>query len=214
MDLTLIIFAALALFLSYRLFNVLGTRGGHEPDEQDRPVLRPVGAGDAANDGQAPSALQVTPREDLPPWAQTVRETTPTFEPKAFLEGAKQAYEMIVQAYASGELQHVRSFIDPEVLRSFEVAIEGRDKAGQTVDLTFVGVDTPEVIAMDQGEGHYRAELKFRSEQIRAVRDENGKVIEGSEEQATHVVDRWIFARPVKTRDPNWILVATQGSDA
>lgn len=215
MDLTLIIFAALALFLSYRLFNVLGTRGGHEPEEHDRPVLRPVGANDTGHD--ADEALQqrpepVTPQEELPAWAQTVRETAPRFEPKEFLEGAATAYEMVVQGFADGDLSSVRGFVDAEVLGSFEEAIAARVDAGQRVELTFVGIETPKVLSVERDADELRAEIEFRSEQVRAVRDAEGKVIEGSDEQVISVTDRWVFTRPVRSNDPNWTLVATQGT--
>ena len=215
MEPTLIIFAALALFLAYRLFNVLGTRGGHEPEEHERPVLRPVPSNDAGEQEDEPEAVAepLTPREDLPEWAVTARETIPNFEPKTFLEGAAAAYEMVVQAYADGDLSQVRGFVDPEVLKSFEVAIEGRTAHGQSVDLTFVGVDKPEVISLEQHVDELRAELRFKSEQVRAVRDAKGEVIDGNPEAVITVVDEWMFTRPVRSNDPNWTLVATHGTD-
>jgi predicted lipid-binding transport protein (Tim44 family) len=206
MDLSLIIFAALTLFLSYRLFNVLGTRGGHEPDESDRPVLRPVPAGEEA----APQNL--TPAEKLPLWAKEARQHIEDFEPKPFLEGAKTAYEMVVEAYASGDLDQVRGFLAPDVLHSFEVAIDGRKQAGQTVEFTFVGAEAPEVLSMVRESEHLSAELRFRSEQVRAVRNEAGEIVEGNPEQVVSVTDTWTFTRPVDTRDPNWTLVATTAS--
>ena len=214
MDLTLIIFAALALFLSYRLFNVLGTRGGHEPDEQDRPVLRPVPSNDDDEAMDAPVAQQVpeTPLADLPGWAKTAREAIDDFEPKAFLDGAAAAYEMIVEAYASGDLGEVRGFVAPEVLESFEGGVAARREQSQTFAFTFVGVEKPDVTSMVEENGQLRANVRFRSEQVRAVRDQDGEVIEGDPEQVITVVDHWSFSRPVKSRDPNWTLVAT-GAD-
>ncbi|GGY36034.1 Tim44/TimA family putative adaptor protein [Parvularcula lutaonensis] len=216
MEPTLIIFAALALFLAYRLFNVLGTRGGHEPEEHERPVLRPVPSRDPSEEQEDDFGLEAeptTPSEDLPEWAVTARKSIPDFEPKRFLEGAAAAYEMIVQAYADGDLSTVRGFVDPEVLKSFEVAIEGRTAHGQSVDLTFVGVETPEVLSMEEHGGELRAELRFKSEQVRAVRDAKGEVIDGNPEEVITVIDEWTFSRPVRSNDPNWTLVATHGTD-
>jgi predicted lipid-binding transport protein (Tim44 family) len=209
MDLSLIIFAALALFLSYRLFNVLGTRSGHEPDEGDRPILRPVPTADEAEAKPSPAADDLTPVEKLPLWAKEAREHVPDFEPKPFLEGAKAAYEMVVEAYATGDLSDVRGFLSPDVLHSFEVAIDGRQQAGQKVDFTFVGTQEPEVLSMVRESEHLSAEVRFRSEQVRAVRNEAGEVVEGNPEQVVDVVDTWTFTRPVSSNDPNWTLVAT-----
>jgi predicted lipid-binding transport protein (Tim44 family) len=212
MDLTLIIFAALALFLSYRLFNVLGTKGGHEPDEHDRPVLKPVGGRDEGGEVDNRPAEPVAPEKPLPVWAEPIAEVYPGFDAENFLEGAASAYEMVVQAYVDGDLSDVRSFIEPEVQKSFDVAIEGRNAAGQESTVVFVGVQKPQVVDVEKGEHEIRAELKFKSEQVRFVKDAEGNIVEGSETQVVDVVDRWVFARDVKSRDPNWTLVATQPS--
>lgn len=214
MDLTLIIFAALALFLSYRLFNVLGTRGGHEPEEHDRPVLRPVGAGDGANDQAQADMEPGFRREKLPEWAEVIAADYPGFSPKEFLQGAASAYEMIVEAYASGDVQNIKGFVSPDVLESFQAGIDQRTAAGHEMVLTFVGVDTPEVVRSGRRDDRFQVELSFRSEQVRATKDAEGNVLDGSEELVITVIDRWVFERPVRSRDPNWTLVATQGSNA
>ena len=215
MDLTLLIFAALALFLSYQLYTQLGRRDGHEPDEKDRPVLRPVPTSDeqAEAAAEAPRAPAATPLTDLPQWAQTVREAIPDFEPKEFLEGAAAAYEMIIEAYAKDELQNIRGFVGADVMQSFEAGIAHRRSQNQAFDFTFVGVDKPEVTAVTREGGELRADIRFRSEQVRATRDQDGNVIEGDPEQVITVVDHWSFSRPVKSRDPNWTLVATAASE-
>ncbi|MEM9989666.1 MAG: calcium-binding protein, partial [Pseudomonadota bacterium] len=102
-DPTLLFFIGLAGFLSYRLFTVLGTRGGHEPEDADRYTPMAPRPAEADNTPRPPEAkADETPAE---PWVLTVRENYPGFEPKEFIEGAKSAYEMIVQGYASGELK-------------------------------------------------------------------------------------------------------------
>ncbi|MEO1657246.1 MAG: Tim44/TimA family putative adaptor protein [Pseudomonadota bacterium] len=214
MDLSILIFAALALFLSYRLFTVLGTKGGHEPEEHERPVLRPVGAN--SNEAEASQAAHEaeTPRPALPEWAQRIADSYPAFEPKSFLEGAGQAYEMIVEAYQAGDLSPVKGFVANDVLASFQGAIDGRNSAGHEVAFTLVGIERPEAVTSNVSGDMLQVEVKFRAEQVRFVQDADGHVIEGSEDTVMQVVDRWVFSRDAKSRDPNWTLVATQGSGA
>ncbi|MEO1042630.1 MAG: Tim44/TimA family putative adaptor protein [Pseudomonadota bacterium] len=214
MDLTILIFAALALFLSYRLFSVLGTKGGHEPEEHERPVLRPVG--NNANEADAAPAQQEqeAARPTLPEWAQTIADSYPAFEPKSFLEGAGQAYEMIVEAYQAGDLSPVKGFVAGDVLQSFQGAIDARGAAGHEVIFTLVGIDKPEAVTSELVGDDLRVEVKFRAEQVRFVKDRDDRVVEGSEDTVMQVVDCWVFSRPIKSRDPNWTLVATQGSGA
>ncbi|MEM1381001.1 MAG: Tim44/TimA family putative adaptor protein [Pseudomonadota bacterium] len=214
MDLTLIFFAGLALFLSYRLFNELGNRGGHEPDERERPVLRPVGASDAPSEGATADIEPSVKTEKLPEWAEVIAENYRGFSPSEFLDGAASAYEMIVQAYADGDLSSVRRFVADDVLDSFQSAIDARTGQGHEMRLTFVGVQTPKVKRSEKDGNTLRVELEFTSEQVRVVKDGSGQTIEGNEEAVITVVDCWAFTRPAKSNDPNWTLVATHGSDA
>jgi predicted lipid-binding transport protein (Tim44 family) len=55
--------------------------------------------------------------------------------------------------------------------------------------------------------------IKFVSQQITAVRDDNNEVIEGDPKEVIDVTDFWTFARDTRSGDPNWILVATGSLD-
>ena len=212
MDPSIFIFVALTLFLSYRLFTVLGTKGGHEPDESERPALAPVPSERAARAEEAPESAPARPVA-IPAWAEGIREDDPDFDPRSFTEGAKAAYEMIVTAYASGDLSEVSPYIDPAVRKAFEVAIDGRQQAGQSMEVEFVGVESAEVVRAERESAHHEVTVDFRSDQIRVTRDEAGDVIDGDPNRIDAVKDRWVFARPVTQTDPNWTLIATNAPD-
>jgi predicted lipid-binding transport protein (Tim44 family) len=55
--------------------------------------------------------------------------------------------------------------------------------------------------------------VKFVSEQISALYDAAGAVIEGDPNVTTEVTDFWTFARDTRSSDPNWTLVATGTAD-
>lgn len=207
MDLSIIIFAAVALFLSYRLFTVLGSRDGHEPEEGERPVLRPVGAEDEPSTQDTPMK-----GKPLPAWAEVIAEHYSAFDEDEFLSGSAAAYEMIAQAFAKGDLRDVSGFVADDVLSSFQGAIDERNASGHEMAVTFVGVETPEVASSERDGDEIRVEVKFTSEQVRVVKDANGQTVEGSAEAVITVVDQWAFTRPVKSNNPNWTLVATTGS--
>lgn len=211
-DPVLIFFVALAAFLSYRLFSVLGSRGGHEPKDGER-VQAPLSGADRAEAGQAQPEAPRRPQEPLPAWAETVTEHYPGFDHTQFLDGAKAAYEMIVQGFARGDLEKIRPFVDPSVFKTFEIAVEGRRNAGQTMDVTFVGIDKVEVVNASLQSRHVEVVLDFKSDQIRVVRDGNGEIVEGDPNRIDLVRDRWTFCRPLGSTDPNWTLTATGGAD-
>lgn len=207
MDLTLIIFAALAGFICYRLYTTLGTRGGHEPDEPEEAPFASKPA-EPVYDREEPAPA----RKPEPEWARPIQEVYPDFHAKDFLEGAKGAYEMIVEAFAADRLSEVKPYIDPGVYRAFDAAVKARREAGQVSELNFVGIETAEVAEAVVENGSIRITVDFKSDQVRVLRNENGDVIEGDPNRIDLVRDRWTFARPVSSRDPNWILVTTGGS--
>lgn len=216
MDPTLVIFFGLAAFMTYKLFSVLGTRGGHEPTEDQDP-LRDLRQHQAAQDEEdeprAPAAVTPqTPDSAAPDWVRTVRSSYPAFEPARFVDGAKSAYEMIVQAFASGNLGDVRPYVDAQVMQAFETAVSARQKTGQTMEVTFVGIEKADVETAVDRDGLVAVTLAFQSDQIRVVRDADGEIIEGDPNRIDLVKDRWTFARPTNSTDPNWMLVATDGA--
>lgn len=208
-DPSLIFFAALAAFLCYRLYTVLGTKGGHEPEDNERMV--PLGGKPAADDSPMDSAPPAPPANE-PEWVKTVRAHFAGFDQKQFLEGAKSAYEMIVSAFAAGNLRDVQAFVGAPVLAAFHSAIEARQQANQTMEITFVGIEKADVLSAHEAGGEIFVTVAFQADQIRVTRDAEGNVVEGDPNRIDLVRDIWTFSRPVRSRDPNWTLAATDGA--
>lgn len=207
MDPTVIFFAAMAGFVCYQLYKVLGTGGGEagpEREEQKRPHLRVVE--EVANHEQ--DTPQIAP-EEVPEWLVQVRETWPEFDQKQFLEGAKSAYEMIVEAFSGGNMADMKPYLDPGVFNAFEEAVKARAAANQSAEMQFVGIDKAEIIDANTEKGFIKIVVDFTSNQTRLLRDAEGAVIEGDQNRIDLVRDRWTFSRSVRSRDPNWVLAAT-----
>src|SRR5690606_865098 len=83
--------------------------------------------------------------EALAAGLRSVNEADPTFTPKSFLEGAKQAYEMIVTGFAQGDRTTLKNLLEKDVFESFNRAISEREAAGQTNEFTFVGLPKVEI---------------------------------------------------------------------
>ncbi|MBM3607044.1 MAG: Tim44 domain-containing protein [Alphaproteobacteria bacterium] len=230
-DVTTIIFAALALFVVWKLRSVLGTRTGHErrPDAPPRPngaagapsddgkVVRLPGA---ANDRRAPG--QALRQNNEARWDGLAERGSavwqgldsavaedPSFEPGEFLEGAKAAYEMIIGAFASGDRQTLNQLLARDVYESFEQAIAEREKAGHKVETTFVSMDAVKIDDAQLRGRSIQITVAFASKLITATYDPANKVVDGNPEKVSDVADVWTFARDAGSNDPNWKLIAT-----
>jgi len=123
MDVSLIFVAIMAVLVCYQLYATLGRRDGHEPEERDRTPMTPPkndSEADAQEELMKEAAKPVVPQ---PAWAQDIIKVWPDFDGPQFIDGAKAAYEMIVNAFASGKLRDVKPYVEPSVYRAFESAV-------------------------------------------------------------------------------------------
>jgi predicted lipid-binding transport protein (Tim44 family) len=232
-----LVLAAIALMVIWRLRSVLGQRTGHERPPAD-PYANPrrpngsapveIGSGkvlefpsgkeesvkktDADNE---PKALIWTGFAEagspLAAGLEKLAKTDPSFSPREFLEGAKLAYEMIVEAFAQGDKTALKNLLSREVFDGFSKAIESRTQAGEKLDFQFVGFEKVDFVSAALAEKK-RASivLKFASQMISATHDKAGALIDGNPMEVRDIADLWTFERDVTQKDPNWRVVATE----
>ena len=137
-------------------------------------------------------------------------KSDPGFDLKHFIAGARQAYEMIVTAYAEGDRRTLKNLLSRDVYEGFEQAIRERETRGETSETRFVSIDKSDVTGAELRGQTAHITVRFVSQLVSVTRDRNGNVIDGNAEKVTDVTDVWTFARDLSSRDPNWKLVATE----
>ncbi|HEY9078601.1 Tim44/TimA family putative adaptor protein [Magnetovibrio sp.] len=228
----IILFALIAIFLVLRLRSVLGNRDGHEggygdvfkrdqdakaePRDDNGNVIELPGARTADSDlfGDEKPVEKAQPQEDLPEGPlgdgiRAIRENDPSFTTKDFIGGASMAFEMILNAYADGDTKTLKNLLSSDVFAGFEQAISERNAEGQTLQETLVGISKAEVVEAYMDGRDAVVTVKFVSEQISALLDSDGSVIDGDPTKVVEATDFWTFSRPAKSRNPNWLLVGT-----
>ena len=211
----IVILAMIAGFLALRLYSVLGKRTGHEQEPAPRPAEdsakvtivqpRPVPemAGDSVRlaDGLIASGGEVGVRALI--------AADRHFDVPQFVEGAKAAYKMVLEAFWRGDRQELEWLCDADVLTSFEDAIAAREAEGHVLDNRLVRIEKAQIV--DAGVNGRMAEISLRFEaDIAAVtRDRDGHVIAGSLTDAISTNDIWTFTRDLRSSDPNWKLSET-----
>jgi len=236
-DIPTLIVIGVAIFVLFRLRSVLGTRTGNERTplqraqqaQQAKPGQKPAAATDdekmiAARPNVTPPELDIDRRalkldSEITQFShgdaavaaglKAIAEADATFSPKQFLEGAKQAYEMIVTAFATGDRKTLKNLLEKDVFDGFDKAIDDREAAGRKIDFTFVGLPKIEISDAEVDKRDARVAVKFTAEVVQATRDKDGTLLEGNADTVQTIADEWTFARAVKSRDPNWKLVAT-----
>ncbi|SNT74940.1 Tim44/TimA family putative adaptor protein [Paracoccus seriniphilus] len=209
----LLVLAAIAIFLILRLRNVLGTRDGFEPPQEEAPVAKRrfeviEGSADEVDhdivelvDADSPAATALA----------AMKRAEPSFGVHDFLTGAKSAYEMILMAFENGDLSDVRPFLAEPVADAFQSVIDHRKAQGYSVQAQFLGVRETTLASaeFDAQSGLAEVSVRFVGELIAATRDAEGNVVDGDPKTSRKQRDVWTFARRMGQDDPNWQLVAT-----
>ena len=226
---------AIALVVFWRLRSVLGTRTGNERPPLDPMGSRRSGEPEAGvadadkkvvrfpQSDSAPPDNQDADREPAAPvWTgyaeagtplanglEAVGAADPAFMPKSFIEGAKLAYEMVVESFAKGDKATLKDLLSRDVFEGFAKAIDQRAKAGETMEFRFVGIDKATITAARLDGNKANITMEFVSEMISAVLSQSGEVVDGDPGTIREITDVWTFERDVTSRNPNWKLVAT-----
>lgn len=212
----ILFFAMVAAFIALRLRSVLGRRTGNErrrethldqsESKQDNVVQLP--------ERQRPQDGEVAYGEgDVKAGLTQIRVADPSFDPDYFLQGARGAFEMIVDAFARGDKETLRPLLADSVYAGFAAAIDERLQQGHELETNLVNLQAVEIVEAVMAGSLARVTVRVASEQINVTRDAAGEVVEGDPSTITEVVDLWTFERDTRISDPNWRLVGTRTPD-
>ncbi|HUZ75414.1 MAG TPA: Tim44/TimA family putative adaptor protein [Stellaceae bacterium] len=202
--LEILIFAAIAGFLVLRLRSVLGRRTGLE---QRRDLMRPAAAPTPPPPAPPPRAITAGA---APSGVAAIMAADPSFAEATFVEGARGAFQIVINAFAAGDSAALKPLLSKEVFDRFAEAITARSAAKETLHATLVAMKSADIVEASLQGSTALVTVKFVSDQTNVTRAADGHVVDGDAKRVVEHVDFWTFARPVRSRDPNWTLVATQ----
>lgn len=226
-----LIFMVAAVFVFLQLRSVLGKRTGHERPPMDFPSKREEEAmEDAGENDDEDNVITLPQREGADQYREidrlaksgsavntqlrAIKDVAPAFSPREFLSGAGMAYEMIVMAFADGDRKTLQNLLSKEVYEGFAAALTEREKAGETVQTNFVGIEKMDIVGAELRDNMAHVTVSVISQLISATKDEEGKIIDGDPNEVAEVRDEWTFAKDIRDRDPNWKLISTEPENA
>jgi predicted lipid-binding transport protein (Tim44 family) len=242
-DVITLLFLVVAVAIFIKLRSVLGRRTGHEQTrferykaqqearqrngelvgqdkivtlprrEREEEDVRPAAPAQQAADGEQRVREYAAGNAEVSRGLVEIFRADGTFDPDHFVQGAKAAYEIIVTAFAEGNRRTLKNLLNSEVYEGFNGAIAERERRGEQIDQSFVGIKSADLVEAELKGGAAQLTVKFVSELISATRDRAGVVISGDPKRIREVTDIWTFARDVVSRDPNWKLIATQAAN-
>ena len=183
----ILIFLGIAVFLIYRLRNVLGKRTGFEGPKNTTEIKN-------------------TKNEDIKKFAPELKdnetklsvayEALGDFDHRKFLESAKFAFETIINAFNEGDKKTLKNLLTKEAFLTFEQAIDNQDNNPNFQFYSLVVDAVEDVIAEKET---INITLKFTSEQFR----------DNDESTIIKKQDVWTFQKKINSRSQNWFLSST-----
>jgi len=212
----IVILAMIAAFLGMRLYSVLGRRAEHEEeviptnrfdrgDEQSQPKMVPQPNAETSQTERTlagfPPAIERGLRE--------ISTADRNFALLGFLEGAKAAYEIVLEAFWRGDKEELKELCDDDVFESFEAVIDQRDEAGIKMDNRLIRIEDVTVHFAELDGKIARIAVRFVSDIASVSYDKDGNVVAGSLDDAVESRDIWTFSRDIRSDDPQWLLDET-----
>jgi len=212
----IVILAMIAAFLALRLYSVLGRRAEHGEEPMQPHFEAPQGGigapplvrvpGRPAQPDTASSTVA------LPSVERALREISQAdrkFDITSFLDGARTAYGLVLEAFWRGDEAELARLTDATVAAHFAEAIAARKAAGEVLDHRLVRINDAIITGARLESPVAHVTVRFIADIAAVTRDGEGKVIAGSLDDAVEVRDVWTFARNLSGANPDWVLEET-----
>ena len=217
----ILILAMIAIFIVNRLKNVLGKKTGNEHDIVEKYSRGKANFKESPPDQISKSNQNQKTVNDVffhndPKINSDLREIynqDENFDSKEFLDGSKKAFEFIIKNYSEEKLEPLKKLLSSSIHKDFKSQIDARVKKSQNLDITIIGIKSAEIVNASLKSKIALICVKFSSEQVQVVKDLEGKIVEGDNNQILSIDEKWSFSKNLKSKDPNWTLEKIEESN-
>lgn len=202
--LDILIFAIIAVFLVFRLKNILGTK----TDSNDLQTKNQSNNSNVINIDT--KNQKVSDKIDIDIETKKIKDIDTTFDKKDFLSGSQIFFKMVLDGFINGDLDKVKDFIKPSVFKNFKLAIDERIKEKETLIIDIKSTNKIDILSSKVTKTSISINVVFETFQIKALKDKDDKIIDGDINEEILVKDVWVFEKKINNDNPNWTLVETK----
>ena len=218
----IIVLAAVAFFLFWRLRSVLGSRQGFERLNKDVDEKTKSSKINTNSDDKIIDIKSTNIDEEIADYVDENSEQFKTlselkkledgWQVSHFVSGAKLAYEEILMAFENGDLNKNKKLSSKDVYTAFKEVIDDRNQKGLHVEATFGGVRDIRIKDVKLNKKNLEANITmvFQCDITYSIKDKNDKIIEGGPDKVKKQKDVWTFSRKMNSDIPNWYLTKTE----
>jgi predicted lipid-binding transport protein (Tim44 family) len=200
--LDIIILGLLALFLGFRLKNLLGDRSGYGEDVNNLETYN-----EKKPDNN--NVINLNKKKISGEGLEVLKKGDPNFSEEEFIIGAKQAFKIIIEAFVDSDVEKLKPLIDYELLKSFTKSISEREARQEKQFVDIISIIKLDIVNISLNDNVASISIKIESEQIKYTIDKKDKIIDGNKDVSEIIKDKWVLERDISSNDPNWKLVET-----
>ena len=202
----IIIFAIIAIFLVYRLKNILG-QNSESNDQNNKIDIEKKNFTNVVKLGNTKlNTNEIRTNND------SILEIEPTFDEREFLKGAQNFFEMVINCFVKGNLKEIVNYIDVKLIKNFQSVIDERLAENESLKIEIIKMNSIQIKNFKKLKNFLRISVLFETEQVKVLKDKKGNIIDGDQNKSILVKDLWTFEKEIQSKDLNWKLVET--SDA
>jgi predicted lipid-binding transport protein (Tim44 family) len=201
--LDILIFAIIAIFLVFRLKNILGTKA--ELDETKVKKDK-----DTNNFSNVISIDKKQTKDEYDKEVIKIQQIDKSFNKQEFLSGSEVFFKMVLDSFVLGNLDKVKDFIKPSILKNFNLVINERKKEKETLIIDIKSINKIELISATVSKANIKINVLFETFQIKALKDKTENIIDGDINEEILVKDMWVFERKTNDINPNYTLIETK----
>jgi len=200
----IILYVVLTIVVVAMLYSVLGKNVGQGPESPVNPEEIMKQFSSASDKPAAPPSFEGPAAEGL----AAIAAAENGFTEGDFLDKAKMAYGMILEAFADGDKNALEGLLNTDVKGAYFGAIDARLKKGLTQTTDLARLISAEITGASRTGKTGYIDVAYKAELATALLDKDGKIVDGDLDVLSRVSEVWSYERKLGSKSPAWILSA------
>jgi predicted lipid-binding transport protein (Tim44 family) len=198
-----ILYAAVATIVCIVLYSVLGKSAGQDPSEKLNIKTTPRSK---KNNKHNPPNTKTTQAKEVSGGLNKIKSIDASFTTSDFIDGAKAAYSMILEAFAEGDKETLKTLLTSKVYKVYTNEIKKREegKLKQVTDLVRLLEATVKSIKVNGKTA--TIEVVYKAELSSALFDGDNNLIQGDPDLLALISETWSYKKDLTSTKLNWLL--------
>ncbi|MCR5506822.1 MAG: Tim44/TimA family putative adaptor protein, partial [bacterium] len=154
--------------------------------------------------------LETIKKESIETKVHNLMKIDKGFEVQSFLSWAKDNFEYIFKSFYSNHMEKLKLKVSDNIYKEFESFNKNLSKNKQSISAEIIRFKT--IMMKDVNISKNKTVdifVEFTSEQTAVVKDLDGKVLKGDDNQIETIKDIWCFSRNYSQKNSSWVLTKT-----